>query len=258
MGALAGWAAAAWMCRPRDQWVGWARAQQWARLRYVANNARFLILPDVRVPNLASKILALNTRRLRADWIAVYGHTVMLAETFVDPDRFTGMSYRAAGWQYLGDTGGFARHHKRYVRHGHPKQLWVRSLGPESPEALRVPFLPAALTEGALAMLDFNALNWTGPHGLRDRLATLTDPRHRRGIRHAIDQVLVLVLAAVLAGQRTILPSVTGFTTSTRKPVVAWGMRLLWMVKAYAAPGTEPGHAQSICYPAWCIGPATC
>ena len=200
--ALLGWAAAAWMSRPRDQWIGWTRAQQWARLRFVVNNTRFLMLPDVQVPNLASKVLALNVRRLRDDWAAVYGHPVVLAETFVDPARFAGTSYRAAGWQYLGDTRGFARHHKRYVRHGHPKQLWVRPLGPESPKVLRAPFLSAALMGGALTMLDFNTLNWTGPNGLRDRLVTLTDPRHRRGIRYAIDQVLVLALAAVLAGQR--------------------------------------------------------
>ncbi|MCY0899640.1 MAG: DUF4338 domain-containing protein [Firmicutes bacterium] len=75
---------------------------------------------------MASKILALNTRRLRGDWNAVYGHPVVLAETFVDPARFAGTSDRAAGWHYLGDTRGFARHHKRYVPHGHPQQLWVR------------------------------------------------------------------------------------------------------------------------------------
>ncbi len=200
--ALLGWAAAAWMCRPRDQWIGWTRAQQWARLRFVVNNARFLILPAVRVPNLASKVLALNTQRLSADWRAVYGHPVVLAETFVDPARFAGTSYRAAGWEYLGDTQGFARHHQRYVRHGHPKGLWIRPLDPDSPAVLHAPFLSAALTPGALTMLDFNALNWSGPGGLRDQLTRLTDPRHRRGIRHAVDQVLVLALAAVLAGQR--------------------------------------------------------
>lgn len=200
--ALLGWAAAAWMVRPRDQWIGWTRAQQWARLKFVVNNARFLILPDVYVPNLASKTLALNTQRLSRDWEAVYGHPVLVAETFVDPARFPGTSYRAAGWEYLGDTRGFARHHRHYVQHGQPKQVWVRPLVPDSTALLRAPFLAPALMGGALTMLDFNALNWTGPNGLRDRLAALTDPRHRRGIRHRIDQVLLLALAAVLAGQR--------------------------------------------------------
>ena len=131
---------------------------------------------------MASKVLALNTRRLQADWQVVYGHPVVLAETFVDPSRFAGTSYRAAGWQYLGDSRGFARHHHRYAHHGRPKGLWVRPLGPESPAVLRAPFLAPALTEGAVTLLDFKALNWSGPDGLRERLAGgLTDPRQRPG-----------------------------------------------------------------------------
>ena len=196
MGGIAG------LCRPRDQWIGWTRAQQWARLRFIVNNARFLILPEVRVPNLASKVLSLNARRLSADWHLVYGHPVVPAETFVDPTHFAGTSDRAAGWQYLGDTQGFARQHHRYVRHGHPKGLWVRPLDPDGPAVLHAPFLSAALTQEALTVLDFNALNWSGPGSLREQLTILTDPRRRRGIRHAVDQVLVLALAAVLAGQR--------------------------------------------------------
>ena len=199
--ALVGWAAAAWMVRARDQWIGWSRPQQWARLKFVVNNARFLILPDVHIPNLASKTLAQNTQRLRQDWTAVYGHPVLVAETFVDPTRFAGTSYRAAGWEHLGQTRGFARRHRHYVRHGQPKQVWVRPLAPDGATPLAAPFLPPALTGGAPTMLDFNLLNWTGPDGLRSRLAALPDPRHRRGIRHRLDHVLLLALAAVLAGQ---------------------------------------------------------
>ena len=200
--ALVGWAAAAWMVRVRDQWIGWSRPQQWARLPFVVNNARFLILPDVHIPNLASKTLAQNTQRLSADWTAGYGHPVVLAETFVDPTRFAGTSYRAAGWAYLGQTRGFARRHQHYVAHGQPKQVWVRPLTPDGAAPLRAPFLTPALMGGTPTMLDFNTVNWTGPDGLRARLATLPDPRHRRGVRHRHDQVLLLALAAVLAGQR--------------------------------------------------------
>lgn len=106
--ALLGWAAAAWMCRPRDRWIGWTRPQQWARLRYIVNNARFLILPDVHIPNLASKTLALNTRRLSSNWQAVYGHAVLVAETFVDPGRFAGTSYRAQGGNRSARPGDLA------------------------------------------------------------------------------------------------------------------------------------------------------
>ena len=201
--ALLGWAAAAWMCRPRDHWIGWTRSQQWERLRFVTNNVRFLILPGVHIPHLASKTLALNTRRLPEDWRAVYGHPVVLAETFVDPARFAGTAYRAAGWQLLGETRGFSRTQHGYVRHGHPKTLWARPLGPQIPAQLAAPFLPSTLEGGPLTMVDFNALNWAGPRGLRDRLKTLIDPRHRRGVRHSVEQILVLALGAVVAGQCT-------------------------------------------------------
>lgn len=200
--ALLGWAAAAWMCRPRDQWIGWTRPQQWSRLRYVVNNARFLILPDVHIPNLASKTLALNTKRLSSDWHAVYGHAVLVAETFVDPGRFAGTSYRAQGWQPIGQSRGFGRRHRRYVVHGEPKTLWVLPLVPGGQKMLALPFLPSWLTKGALTTIDLNDLNWIGPGGLRSRLQTLVDPRHRRGVRHRVDQVLVLALAAVVSGQR--------------------------------------------------------
>ncbi len=152
---------------------------------------------------MASKTLALNTRRLAADWAAIYGHPVLVAETFVDPRDFTGTAYRAAGWRLIGESRGFARQHRRYVRHGQPKALWVRPLRADASSVLAAPFVPATLTGGALTMVDFNHMNWTGPNGLRDRIRTVPDPRHRRGVRHAVDQVLVLAIAAVLAGPRS-------------------------------------------------------
>ncbi len=106
--------------------------QQRARLKFVANNAQFLILPDIHILNLASATLAQNTWRLRADGTAVYGHPVRVAETFVDPTRFAGTSYRV-GWDDLSQTHGFARQHQHDVRHGGPKHVWVRPLTPTAP-----------------------------------------------------------------------------------------------------------------------------
>ncbi|MCL5971504.1 MAG: DUF4338 domain-containing protein, partial [Firmicutes bacterium] len=97
--ALIGWTAAAYRCRAREVWIGWTPEQRRRRLRFVANNARFLILPDAHHPNLGSRVLALATRRLSADWQAIHGHPVVLAETFIDPSRFRGTVYRAANWQ---------------------------------------------------------------------------------------------------------------------------------------------------------------
>ena len=114
--AALGFAASAWTCAPRDTHLGWDSPTRQARLHLVIGNARFLILPHVRVPHLASTILGRITRRLPADWQAAYGYTPVLAETFVDAERFAGTCYRAANWIHVGTTQGrgkLDRHHQR-------------------------------------------------------------------------------------------------------------------------------------------------
>jgi hypothetical protein len=101
--------AAAWKCRARDEFIGWTHDERAARLGLVANNSRFLILPFVHVPHLASWALGAVTRRLSSDWEAKYGHPVVLAETFVDRSRFAGTCYRAANWVCPGATTGRSR-----------------------------------------------------------------------------------------------------------------------------------------------------
>lgn len=103
IGALA-FSAATWRLAPRDTWIGWSEKARRTNLRRVIQNSRFLILPTVNVPNLATRILGLTVKRLGKDWEARYGHTPVLIETFVDPARFKGTSYQAANWQYLGKT----------------------------------------------------------------------------------------------------------------------------------------------------------
>jgi hypothetical protein len=114
--AALGFAASAWTCAPRDTHLGWDSPTRQARLHLVIGNARFLILPHVRVPHLASTILGRITRRLPADWQAAYGYTPVLAETFVDAERFAGTCYRAANWIHVGTTQGrgkLDRHHQQ-------------------------------------------------------------------------------------------------------------------------------------------------
>jgi hypothetical protein len=202
--ALLGWAAAALKCRPRDAWLGWTPPLQWRRLPFVVNNVRFCLLPPGPRPNLASRVLALNLRRLNADWERAYGHPVLLAETFVDPTRFRGTCYRAAGWQCLGVTRGFAKQNTRYVAHGQPKTVWVRPLRPGAVAALTAPFPPpcAGFLEDA-PMLDVNRLPLQGAGGLMDLLHTVSDPRHRRGIRHPVRTVVALAICAAVAGARS-------------------------------------------------------
>lgn len=107
---------AAWSCAVRDQHVGWSAGQRRERLHLLTNNHRFLILPWVQVPCLASHLLSLIAKRLSQDWLSKYGHPILLLETFVDR-RFQGTCYRAANWLCLGQTTGRTRNdrHQRIV-----------------------------------------------------------------------------------------------------------------------------------------------
>ena len=106
---------AAWKIESRDQFIGWDRTVRKQNLRLITNNTRFLILPWVRVPNLASFILGACLRRLRKDWMQKYGHELYMVETFVDQSRFAGICYRAANWINVGQSKGRSRQdrHKR-------------------------------------------------------------------------------------------------------------------------------------------------
>jgi len=107
--ACALFGSAAWKCADRDAFLGWDRATRERNLQWLTNNTRFLVLPWVVVPHLASHVLGLLARRIRADWEAKYGHPVQALETFVDRDRFQGTCYRAANWLRLGSTQGRTR-----------------------------------------------------------------------------------------------------------------------------------------------------
>lgn len=120
--------AAAWKVAARDQFIGWSPAQRQGHLAQIANQQRFLVLPWVRVPHLASHLLALATRRLSQDWQDRYGHPIWLVETFVETDRFTGAAYQAAGWTYLGLTTGRTRQDRHHTLQTPVKALWVRPL----------------------------------------------------------------------------------------------------------------------------------
>ncbi len=90
----------------RDKWIGWSESAWRANLQQVACNSRFLVVPGVKVPNLASHVLGQILRRVSSDWQHRYGYELVLVETFVDPDRFEGVCYRAANWERIGQTAG--------------------------------------------------------------------------------------------------------------------------------------------------------
>jgi hypothetical protein len=123
-----GWASAAWKIGPRDAHIGWSLQQRRVRLALLANNVRFLILPWVRLPHLASCVLGLSVRGLSAQWQRRYGHGLQLAETFVDNARFAGTCYRAANWQCVGQTQGHAKRGHRYLPHGIVKSIYLYPL----------------------------------------------------------------------------------------------------------------------------------
>jgi len=107
--ACLAWGAAAWSVECRDRYIGWSKGHREQCLHYLANNVRFLILPDVRVRDLASHLLSQAARRLSEDWPRVYGHRLYLLETFVDGRQFRGTCYRAANWKLVGQTKGYGR-----------------------------------------------------------------------------------------------------------------------------------------------------
>ena len=129
--ALLSFGASAWKTRPRDELIGWSSEQRRRNLHLIVNNARFLILPWIRCRNLASRVLALISRRLAEDWHTRYAYRPVLLETFVEKPRFAGTCYRAANWRHLGDTQGRGKLDTRH-RHNKPvKSVWIYPLVPD-------------------------------------------------------------------------------------------------------------------------------
>jgi len=104
----------AWKCARRDEFIGWDAPARERNLNRTTNNTRFLVLPWVRVKNLASHALGLAAGCLRGDWLEQYGHSPVLLETFVDRSRFAGTCYRAANWQCVGQTRGRSRQDRNH------------------------------------------------------------------------------------------------------------------------------------------------
>jgi hypothetical protein len=127
IGALS-FSGASWSLKDRDKWVGWSEGARYENLRYVVCNSRFLILPTVKVANLASYTLSQSVKRLAHDWLERYNYKPILLETFVDPDRFTGTCYRAANWNLIGKTSGRRGTIKGGQEMGGAKDIYVYAL----------------------------------------------------------------------------------------------------------------------------------
>jgi hypothetical protein len=144
VGALS-FSAAAWSVKARDQWIGWSRQIREKNLNQVVGNSRFLIVPQWRVPHLASHVLGMALRRLAADWKGRYGYEPLLTETFVESERFEGTCYRAANWLEVGRTQGRGREDRTHSRRSSVKRIFVYPLSAQARERL---------CEGAVAPAD--------------------------------------------------------------------------------------------------------
>jgi len=128
---------AAWRVEARDRWIGWSDEERARNLRFIVNNTRFLILPWIEVPNLASRILGLAARRLPRDWIRMYAYRPVLLETFVHSERHAGTCYRAANWRMVGHTKGRGRMDRQWKASQPKKTVWLYPLGKDAPSDLR-------------------------------------------------------------------------------------------------------------------------
>lgn len=119
---------AAWKVEPRDSFIGWDAKTRKRNLPFITNNMRFLLLPWVRVKHLASHLLGKVTRGISDDWIKKYKHPIYLLETFIEQSRFTGVSYKAANWIFVGQTKGRTRNDRHTSIHVALKDIYLYPL----------------------------------------------------------------------------------------------------------------------------------
>jgi hypothetical protein len=203
---LMAWSAGAYKLKDREVWIGWTDKQKKRRLPLVANNSRFLILKAFHVPNLASRFIKLCLQRLSQDWADTYGHEVLIAESFVDQEKYSGTCYKASGWTLLGKTKGYKRARRDfYQTHERPKALWVRELRPGARTLLRGRNLPDALR---VVEQNHPPECAQGPEELRDMcrfFEGLSDWRKRKSdfpLSSLIAVSLCALLSKVCLGQR--------------------------------------------------------
>jgi hypothetical protein len=201
--ALLVFSSAAFHLKLRDHWLRWTAHRVAERRHLIAQNARFLVLAAAgQWPNLASRVLKLVGARLPADWQERFGYPVLALETFVDPQRFRGTCYQAAGWQRLGPTQGFERSYQDfYTDTQHPKELWVCALSEGALERLQAPELAPELADPQRPLPPACPVPTAQLNSLWACFgAQMTDPRKPRGVRYKLASVLTLTALAVAAG----------------------------------------------------------
>jgi len=120
--------ASAWSLSNRDLWIKWDVEDRKQRLHLIVNNSRFLIFPWVKIKNLASTVLSIAIKQIRKDWLREFCYEPVLLETFVDTSHFKGTCYKAANWEYLGETKGRGRNDRNYEYALSPKAIYMYPL----------------------------------------------------------------------------------------------------------------------------------
>lgn len=202
--AFLSFSACAYHLSSRDQWIGWSREQRSQRKNFVVQNSRFLVMPNEKHPNLASRVLGLCMKRLPEDWEKQFGFRPLIAETFIDGTKFRGSCYFAAGWQRIGNSKGFKRDAQDfYVGGSVPKGIFVKELSPgareilcreELPEELRLfeTNVPGSLVLGRIGVPRMRSLFSV--------LQSIKDPRGGQGKKYSLAGCLAIVACGVLAG----------------------------------------------------------
>jgi Domain of unknown function (DUF4338)/DDE_Tnp_1-associated len=197
------WCAAAKRLKAREAWIGWDPRTRAERLKLVVQQARFCLLRTQ--PNLASRVLGESVRHLPGWWQQQHRYTPLLAETFVDPARFEGTCYRAAGWHEAGATTGHRRAGGDYYHAGAGlKNLWLKPLHPAAAQHLRGPLesLPPecrpAQPVATMGIVPVKHAQW---ESLFAAFARVPDPR-ARNCHHRLSTVLTLAALAILMGRQ--------------------------------------------------------
>jgi hypothetical protein len=225
--ALLVWGPAALKLTDRDHDIGWTDSQRAERIGLVVQNRRFLVLAKTRMPNLASRSLALAVNALPAAWEAVHGYRPLLAETFTDIEQFEGTCYKAAGWQPCGITKGYIREHRAEYnfRNNRPKKLWLRALNRNAFTMLCNIEMPPQYEKG----LNLNSPERALPlraaqmESLRDVLREVPDPRARNR-KFPCSSLLMLVAMGLLAGRNTLasIQRYGQFLTQKQRSALGW------------------------------------
>jgi hypothetical protein len=225
--ALLDWGASAHKLSDRDDYIGWTAQQRAERQGLLVMNRRFLVLGKQRMPNLASKALALACRHLCEHWEQAHGYSPVMAETFTDIEQFEGTCYKAAGWQPCGMTKGFARHRADYYTgHGKLKKHWLKALNRNALKILTAIDVPPKYLPGLNLQTPERDLPLKNPkvQSLRTHLMeNMTDPR-KSNRSFPFASMVTFITMALMAGRNSLaaIHRYGQFLTDVQRRALDW------------------------------------